>query len=331
MNLYEQQEDNKRWTFLLVSAYVALLAFVGLGFDIFILHVHLFAPGSHAFRFPIATAAAAGFGALMAMNSYWNGPSMVLASAQAVPANPGVPEEKQLINVVAEMATASGLPMPKVYVIPEQSPNAFATGTDPSNSCIAATRGLLQMVNREELQGVIGHEMSHIRNYDVRLMTLLAALGGAIALLSDWAGRSYRYSGSGSGSSSRSSSSSDDNEGGAAVAIFFIVWIILIVLAPIISQLLALAVSRKREYLADASGAELTRNPLALASALEKISENHTPSASINHGLAHLCIADPKMSAIGDGEGFMSDLLATHPPIQSRIGILKAMASQAGA
>lgn len=322
MTLYEQQDDNKRWTLLLVTVYIALLAFLGLGFDLFILNIHVVSSNPNAFRFPVGTAIAVFIGAAMSLISYYSGPSLVLASAQAVEADERIPQEKQLINVVQEIATASGLPMPKVYIVPDPSPNAFATGTDPSNSSIAVTRGLLNKVNREELQGVIGHEMSHIRNYDVRLMTVLAALGGAIALLSDWAGRSYRYGG---GSSSRSSDD-DDNKG---AAIFFVVWLIVIVLAPLVSQLLAMAVSRKREYLADASGAELTRNPLALASALEKISDSHTPSASINHGLAHLCIADPKMSAIGDHEGFFADLLATHPPIESRISILKSMASQA--
>ncbi|MBI4052131.1 MAG: M48 family metallopeptidase [Elusimicrobia bacterium] len=316
MNLYEQQTSNKRWTWVMVGVFVALFTFLGLGFDVFVLGMD---PPLHL---PWGTLAAVIGGFLMAANSFWNGPSMVLAAAKARPADPAVFEERQFINIVQEMATASGLPMPKVYVVPDPDPNAFATGTKPANSVVAATEGLLKSLNREELQGVIGHEMSHIRNYDVRLLTILAALAGAIALLSDWAGRSFRFGPSGGRSRSREGKGST----GAIVLILFGIWIILMILAPILSQILALAVSRKREFLADASGAELTRNPLALASALDKIEKAAAPTASINQGLAHLCVADPKGSLMGNKEGFLADILATHPPIRKRILTLRVMA-----
>jgi heat shock protein HtpX len=155
------------------------------------------------------------------------------------------------------MKIASGLPMPKVYIIADADPNAFATGRDPEHASIAVTRGLIDKLNREELQGVIAHEMSHVRNLDIRLMTTIAALVGGVVLLSDWAARSMRFSGGRSRSSSRGK-----NGGGGAAMIFLVIWIIAVVLAPLLAQILAMSVSREREYLADATGAELTRNPL---------------------------------------------------------------------
>jgi heat shock protein HtpX len=219
------------------------------------------------------------------------------------------------------MAIAAGIPRPKAYVIADTDPNAFATGRDADHASIAVTDGLLRSLNREELQGVVAHEMGHIRNLDIRLMTVVAALVGAMVLIADWTMRSVRWGGGRSRSSSRSSKSS-----GAAGAIFFVVWIIAIMLAPLIGQLLALAVSRQREYLADATGAELTRNPLGLASALEKIEDAVEPTPSIKRGTAHLCIADPLGRAVSGREGAWADLWATHPPMLKRIAALRAMA-----
>ncbi|OGS05559.1 MAG: hypothetical protein A3G41_08190 [Elusimicrobia bacterium RIFCSPLOWO2_12_FULL_59_9] len=346
MNLYEQQAANKRRTWAIVAVFVVFLAFLGFGFDAFILGMPFpaveeflttgsFRSDPHRDGFseeeprrpmgvPVATLAALLGGALMSAASFANGPAMVLKAARARPANPASPAENQFIHVVQEMATAAGLPPPSAHVIPDPDANAFATGTRPSNSAVAVTEGLLQILTREELQGVIAHEVSHIRNYDVRLMTILAALTGAVALLSDWAGRSFRF-----GRPRRSGASGEGKSGGgAAVLVLLAVWIILLILAPLLSQLLALAVSRRREYLADASGAELTRNPISLALALEKIEKKFEPTASINHGLAHLCIADPKGALMGEKEGFVADLLATHPPILKRIAALREMAYQ---
>ena len=173
------------------------------------------------------------------------------------------------------MSIAAGLPRPKIFVVPDSDPNAFATGRDPEHASIAVTQGLLDTVNRDELQGVVAHELSHVRNLDIRLMTVIAAMVGAAALIADWTSRGLRM-GAGSGGSSRGRSR-EKGGGGVLVLVVFALWLLAVVLAPVIGQALAMMVSRRREYLADASGAELTRNPLALASALQKIDRPRTP------------------------------------------------------
>jgi heat shock protein HtpX len=237
-----------------------------------------------------------------------------------VPLNPSDPPQRVLDNVVEEMAIASGLPKPAIYVIPDADPNAFATGTGPEKSSIAVTHGLLDKLDRDELQAVVSHEMSHVRNLDVRLMTVVAALAGAILLLSDWGRRGFGW-----GLGRRR-----DSKGGGGVAglLFGFVWIVSILVAPFVAQLVAMAVSRQREYLADASGAELTRNPLALASALEKIAAEKGPTPSIKQGVAHLCIEDPRGGSLEQKEGWFANLFATHPPILKRIALLREMAYQ---
>jgi heat shock protein HtpX len=261
-----------------------------------------------------------GIGAGSAAWSLKSGSAAVLRSAGAVPVQGANPEHQQLLNVVDEMAIASGLPRPSVYVIPDKDPNAFATGKDPQHSSIAVTEGLLVTLNREELQGVVAHEMSHIRNYDIRLMTVIAALMGALLLLSDWARRSLWYGGRRRG---RSKSS------GQLAGLLFVLWLIGIILAPIIGQMMAMAVSRKREFLADASAAELTRNPMGLAEALRKLESASEPTASIKRGAAHLCIVDPLGRKLNSKVGFAAELFGTHPPLQQRITALRAMAYQA--
>jgi heat shock protein HtpX len=228
-----------------------------------------------------------------------------------------------LDNVIEEMSIAAGLPKPKVYVIPDSDPNAFATGRDPEHASVAVTRGLLDALTRDELQGVVAHELSHVRNLDIRLMTIIAAMVGTIALLSDWTTRGLHHTSNG-----RSRSDRDDDKGAAGV-ILFVVWVVAILIAPLVGQTLAMMVSRRREYLADASGAELTRNPLALASALEKIDRAHEPTPSVKRGSAHLCIADPLGRAVGLRQGWVPDLLASHPPMANRITALRQMAYQA--
>jgi len=228
-----------------------------------------------------------------------------------------------LDDVVSEMAIAGGLPKPAVYVIPDPDPNAFATGVGPERSSVAVTRGLLDTLNREELQGVLSHEMSHVKNYDVRVMTVVAALVGSVLLLSDWGRRGLWW-----GGGSRRSRDNDGGGSGVFALVFFVLWIVSLILAPIIAQLVAMAVSRQREYLADASGAELTRNPLALASALQKIDAAAAPTASIKQGVAHLCIEDPRGSGVNASEGFLANLMSTHPPIAKRIELLRQMAYQ---
>jgi len=259
-------------------------------------------------------------GTIMAVSSLESGATSVLHSTGAEPVDPNNPAHQQLINVVEEMSIASGMPKPQIFVIPDPDPNAFATGKDPEHSYVAVTQGLLDTLNREELQGVIAHEMSHVRNYDIRLMTVVAAFVGALVLLSDSGRRGARFRGL-LGRSSRSRSS-------GAGGIFLILWLIGIVLAPLIAQLMAMMVSRRREYLADASGAELTRNPLGLASALQKLDRASAPTESIKRGSAHLCIVDPLGRSINSKEGFAAELFGTHPPIEKRILALDAMAYQ---
>lgn len=313
-NLFEQQKKNLRRTAGFLAGFVGFLVFLGLGADFF-----LYGSGSGP-GFPIATIGALLFGAGSSLWALKAGDRAVLESANAVPIDRNDARQRVLDNVVEEMAIAGGLPKPAVYVIPDHDPNAFATGTGPEKSTVAVTAGLLDTLSREELQAVVSHEMAHVKNYDVRLMTVVAALVGSVLLISDWGRRGLRWGGGrrrGRGG------------GGAAILLVFLVlWILSLVLAPIVARLVAMAVSREREYLADASGSELTRNPLALASALEKIDAAVAPTPSIKQGVAHLCIADPRGRAINEREGGLAELFATHPPIAKRIALLREMSYQ---
>ena len=260
---------------------------------------------------------AALFAFLLAMFGYYQGDQFILSVSGAREIQHR--DDPELFNVVEEMAIAAGIPMPKVYVINDPAPNAFATGRDPKHAAVTVTTGLRQMMNRDELQGVIAHEMSHIRNYDIRLMMLMAVLVGTVVMLSDffWQIISNTRGGSGSGSSSK-----DDGKGGAILVIALVVVAILLsIIAPILAQLIQLAVSRQREYLADASGVELTRNPLGLASALGKIDHDQHTLASANRGTAHLFIANP----IKKFEDRANSIWASHPPIGDRIQRLEAL------
>jgi heat shock protein HtpX len=319
LNLYEQQAANRRRTWLIMIAFVAILMVLGAGFDAF----YMGAAGGYV---PVGTLAALGLGTVSALASYYSGDRAVLASTAATPvedlaataADADRIKLRQLENVVDEMAIAAGLPRPRVYVVPDLDPNAFATGRGPEHSSIAVTRGLLDTLDREELQGVVAHEMSHIKNLDIRVMTVVAAMVGAIALLSDWAWRGMRWGG---GPRRR-----DDKGGGAATVVFLAIWLVAVILAPLVAEVLAMMVSRRREYLADASGAELTRNPIGLARALETIESFAGPTRAIRRGSAHLCITDPLGRRMNLREGFWSDLFASHPPMAARIAALKGMA-----
>ncbi|MCG2725299.1 MAG: M48 family metallopeptidase [Elusimicrobia bacterium] len=332
MNIYEQQTKNKRFTLIIMIVFVAFFLFLGIGFDFFYgsfnpkpepVFVENYA-GYYETEIkkqsaPYFTIIAFLVGCFMVGNSAINGSKMVLKSTMARRAVSLDPKEKQFLNVVSEMSTASGLPKPEAYIVPDTDLNAFATGFSPEKSYIAVTQGLLAELNREELQAVVAHEMSHIRNYDIRLMTIVAALMGAIALLSDFTSRRMFR-----GRSSRKSSSSGKG-GGAVMLVIFVIWIIAIIFAPVLSRILAMSISRKREYLADASAAELTRNPKGLISALEKIRNAVMPTKIINNGVAHMCITDPRGSLIEEKMGFTADLFASHPPMVKRILALKAM------
>jgi len=322
-NLFAEQAANRRMTWLLIAGFVAFLAFLGFGFDLYVL-------GYDATRLlhrgeapiPLAATLATMMGTVSAFFGYRFGDRAVLASSHARAVRPDDPNSRVLMNVVSEMAIAAGLPMPQVYVLDDGDPNAFATGRDPAHASIAVTTGLLATMNREELQGVIAHELAHVRNLDIRKMTIVAALLGAVLLLSDWAARLRLGMGSSRDSKERGGSS----VGGPLAIVLLLVWLLTVLLTPLIGRLLATAVSRRREYLADASGAELTRNPLGLASALRKLEAATAPTARIHRGTAHLCIADPLGRAVNEREGWLADLFATHPPIADRVARLEGMA-----
>ncbi|HTT67156.1 MAG TPA: M48 family metallopeptidase [Gemmatimonadales bacterium] len=325
-NLFEQQARNRRLTVAWLVLFILFFAWLGFGGDLALyLAAAARTEGQVPYRFPWIGVVVTTIAAITAWVSWRKGPQQVLWSTGARELTaPQTFEEKQLVNVVEEMAVAAGLPKPRVYVIDDQDPNAFATGRDAPTACIAVTTGLLAAVNREELQGVIAHEMGHVRNLDVRLMTLIASLVGVIVVLSNGMGRMLRGGGGLLGGRGRKAS------GPLALAalVVFVLWVITLILAPFISRIMAMAVSRDREYLADATGAELTRNPGALASALQKIETHEAPTTHIKEGAAHLCIADPLGRDVNLKEGRLADLLATHPPMAMRITRLKGMAFQ---
>lgn len=262
-----------------------------------------------------------GVAALFAMLGYFTGDSMILAISGAREIRKA--DDPQLFNVVEEMAIAAGLPMPRVFIIDDSAPNAFATGRDPRHAAVAITTGLRHKLNRDELQAVMAHEMAHIRNLDIRLMMLLAVLIGMIVMLADLFWQVLRW---GPGTSGRRSSRSSKDGGGVIVIVILVVAIILALIAPILAQIIQLAVSRQREYLADATAVEFTRNPLALASALRKITADPDVLEVANRGTAHLYITNP----IKKFEARAHTMFSSHPPIQERIRRLEALA-RAGA
>lgn len=218
---------------------------------------------------------------------------------------------KELFRIVENLCIASGLPLPKIYVIEDTAPNAFATGRDPKHAAIAFTTGILQKLNKQELEGVTAHELSHVGNRDTLVMTVVSVLVGTIALLADWFMHSLWFGGN----------RDSDNKGNT---VFMVLAIVAAILAPIIAQLIQLAVSRRREYLADASGSLITRNPDALARALIKISNDSEPLEAANRGTAHLYIVNPLKGQ--DAKGFFIGLFNTHPPIKDRVKALQEMA-----
>lgn len=261
---------------------------------------------------PFGVIAALVIAVILIIFSYFEADHTILGMSGAEEADPQ--RDQQLINIVDEMRIAAGLPMPKVFVIDSDSPNAFATGRDPEHASVAVTRGLMKILNREEMQGVIGHEMSHVRNLDIRYMMLVTAMVGTIVLLADGLRHGARF-----GSFGRR-----DSRMGSAGPIVAILALLLILLAPLFARLLQMAISRKREFLADASSVELTRNPLALAAALEKLDKASVlePLQVANRATQHLYIINPLRSFTMESSALMS----THPPTEARIRVLRAMA-----
>lgn len=326
-NFVAQQEQNRRRSQWLVAGFILFFAWVGFGGDLALgLLTADGPPTAYHHVIPIIGIVAS----LLAIGVCWHaqhkGAERVLWSAGAWEIiEPATPEQRQYVNVVEEMAIAAGIPRPRIWIVPDQDPNAFATGTDPEHANIAVTDGLLQVLTRDELQGVVAHEMAHIQNEDTRLMTLLAGMIGAILLLSDGTGRMLRGGGRLGGGGRRSGGG---GKAGALGMIVLVIWLLTLVIAPLISRILAMAVSRKREYLADATGVQFTRNPMALASALEKLETATAPTRSIGRGAAHLCIVDPAERSISDVEGLVGDVFSSHPPLKQRIIRLKGMGFQ---
>lgn len=263
---------------------------------------------------------AGGLAALFALISYYAGDSMILAISGAREIRHQ--DDPELFNVVEEMAIAAGLPMPRVFLIHDSAPNAFATGRDPAHAAVAITSGLRHKLTRDELQGVMAHEMAHIRNLDIRLMMLLAVLIGIIVMLADLFWQVLRW---GSWSRSRGRSRSGKDGGGILVVVIIVLAIILSLIAPLLAQIIQLAVSRQREYLADATAVQLTRNPLGLASALRKIDADPDVLEVANRGTAHLYIANP----IKKFEARANSMFSSHPPIGERIRRLEQLARAA--
>jgi heat shock protein HtpX len=308
--MYEEISRNKRNSFILVAVFIA--GVIGLGYIL----------GEAAGFGPIAVVFAFIFATVFALTGYFKGDKIVLAVSRAKPATRE--QYPQLYNVTEELTIASGLPMPALYVIPDDNaPNAFATGRDPNHSSIAVTTALLNRLNRAELQGVLAHELSHVGDYDILFATLIGVLVGTVAMLSDFFLRYMFWTG---GGRRRSRSSSSSGGGGG---IIMVAAIILAILAPLFALIIQLAVSRQREYLADASAALMTRYPEGLASALDKISRSPGEMKAANRATEHLYIVSP-IKNLRDREQKKKSLFSTHPPVADRILRLREMAGEDG-
>ena len=302
--MYKDIDSNKRRTVLFLGLFLVFV--IGLGYLL-----------SWYFGNPLILIIAVIIAITQALVSYYYSDSITLAVSGAKE----VPRKEPFLDLhraVENLSITAGLPKPKIYLINDSAPNAFATGRDPKHASIAVTTGLLDKLDKTELQGVIALELSHVGNYDIRLMTIIVVLVGVVALLSDFFLRWTWFGGRRRGS-----------EGGGQIQlILLIVAIVMAILAPLAASLIQLAISRKREFLADASGALLTRYPEGLASALEKISKDHEPLEVANKATAHLYIESPFKDKNEGSRGWMAGLFETHPPVQERIKRLRAMISK---
>lgn len=293
--MYNQINANKRKTWILIILFLVVVLGIGYLYD------YLYGYGSGG----LILAAIIAF--IMAFFGYYTGDKLALAvsGAKAITKE----QNSYLWRIVENLCLSQGLPMPKLHIIPDSAINAFATGRDPQHASMAVTIGALEKLENEELEGVLAHELSHIKNYDIRVMTIVIVLVGMIALLSDWMMRVHFFGGG-------------RDRDRAIHPIFLVIGLVLMILAPLIAQLIKLAVSRRREYLADASGALMTRYPEGLARALEKISREKQPLARATEATAHLYIANP----FGNTRKWLSTIFSTHPPLPDRIRVLRQMA-----
>lgn len=303
LNIYNQIDSNKRKTFFFVLGFILFIVLlgwvIGLAFE-------------DTYTFPLI---AFGIASFSAVSSYYFSDKMVLAIAGAREIQKS--DNPELYNIVDNLCIGAGLPQPKVYIIDDTAPNAFATGRDPKHAVVAVTSGLLQKLEKAELEAVIAHELTHVGNFDIRLMTIVAILAGTVVLLSDLF---MRWSFWGGGGRKR-----EDRGGGQAQLILFLVALVLMILAPIIAQLIKLAISRKREFLADAGAAMITRHPEALARALEKLTADTEPLEVANKATAHMYIINPLKEYEGTSRGWFASMFLTHPPIEERVAALRSM------
>lgn len=301
--MYQQIASNKRRSLALIFGFVVLVVLVGVAIG------YLIGGG------PTASVIALVIAAVMAFTSYWKSDSIALKVSRAVPADPET--YQRLHNLVEGLCIAGGIPKPKVYIINDPAPNAFATGRNPQHAAIAFTTGLLEKMNRVELEGVVAHELSHIRNYDILVSTIAVTLVGSIAIMTDLGIRMMWWNGG------RTSREGDRNNGSNPLALF---GFLLLILAPIIAKAMQAAVSRKRESLADVSACQMTRYPPGLISALEKLRADTTATHSASMATAHMWIEQP-LSGVSDGGKlrFFHRMFNTHPPLDERIALLKEL------
>lgn len=308
INIYEAQATNKRKSAIIIALFAIFVTlavyFISQGIGIYL----GYEPGGLGYM-----GVALIISGLMSFGSYYFSDKIVLAISKARPADRK--KDFKFYTVVENLSLAVAVPKPKLYVIDDSAPNAFATGRSPEHAVVCATTGLLDKLDRTELEGVIGHEITHIRNYDVRLMSVVAVLVGMVALLADWF---LRMSWIGRRRDSR-------GEGGQIGAILLVVGLVFAMLSPIIAQLIQLAISRRREFLADAGSVAITRQPQGLISALKKISQDMEPLEAANKATAHLYIVNPFKGTTKSAVAWLSGLFNTHPPLAERIKALQEM------
>jgi len=297
INVYEEQDRNKRASYLVILLFCVFV----IGASWLIARAMGYGPGTVGIGLILS--------GIMSFTSYWWSDKIILSLSGARPADKG--RDFNFFTVAENLSMVAQIPMPKLYVIEDTAMNAFATGRDPQHAVVCATSGLLAKLSRTEL--VVAHELSHVRNYDTRLMSIVTILVGLVTLLGDWFLRGFRVR------------RRNDDENGQLQVIFFLIGLVLAILSPVIAQLIQLAISRQREYSADAAGVFLTRYPAGLASALEKIDADTEPLEAANKATAHLYIANPLKNHHGQ-IGWFAGLFNTHPPIEQRIKRLKAMA-----
>jgi heat shock protein HtpX len=307
-SMYDQVTANKRRSWLIIAGFVLFVGLVAFAFNYFI------GGGPIGFLVALAITLVTSFGA------YWKSDAVALRMSRARPAP--VEEFARLHNIVEGLCIASGLPKPRLYVVDDPAPNAFATGRNPRNAAVAVTTGLLEKMNRIELEGVLAHELSHVKNYDILVSTIAVTMVGVVALLADMAVRMMWWGG---GRSSHSDYD-DDNRGGGGFAFVAVIGFVLLALSPVVATLMHRAVSRRRETLADMSGVEMTRYPPGLISALEKLRDDSTVVHAASRATAHLWIEQP--AAQSEDEGKLSRfnrMFDTHPPIEERIALLREL------